>query len=252
MSGSKSENASFVYHFELADKSIRIGVWQDAMGRIVGVDTGGETQVEPELIALETEQCVHCPLHGTDSPACPLAAVVCPVVARFAHLDSHTPARVVVHSSTRDYHVDTSVQQGLRSLLGLLMGGSSCPHMTFFRPMARYHLPFSDESETLFRAVTNFAMASYLLSRREGRAAPDLILLQDIYQKIKVLNQGVSGRLRLMSDSDATSNAIVLLDLFAKYLGSYLDEGLEAVGALYADFLQGQADNPPEQGRSKP
>lgn len=243
MSGFKSEGASFVYDFELAQASIRIGVWQDELGRITRVRAGDEAMVNPGLIALETEQCAHCPLQGTDSPDCPLAALVCPVVTRFAHLDSHTPARVVVHSSARDYHLDTSVQQGLRSLLGLLMGGSSCPHMTFFRPMARYHLPFSDESETLFRAVTNFAMASYLLSRREGRAAPDLILLQDIYQKIKVLNQGVSGRLRLMSDSDSTSNAIVLLDLFAKYLGNYLDEGLEDVSALYADFLQTYAPN---------
>lgn len=239
VSGSMGDQgATYVYEFQLAQQVLQVDVWQDDTGLITRVDANSDMAVNADILALDTEQCTHCPLRSSESPECPLAALVCPVVAGFSELESHTPARVTVTTAPRQYFSDTTVQQGLRSLLGLLMGGSACPHMAFFRPMARHHLPFSDERETLFRAVTNFALASQLLRDRRGQEAPELMVLQDIYQRLQPLNRGVGSRLRLMTESDATANAIVLLDLFAKYLGNYLEEGLDDVGELYADFLQ--------------
>lgn len=238
------QRASYVYEFRMAQQALRVGVWQDESGLITRVDTNSDTTVPADILALETEQCSHCPLRCVESPECPLAALVCPVVAGFSKLDSHLPAQVSVSTPVRHYATDTTVQQGLRSLLGLLMGGSACPYMAFFRPMARFHLPFSDERETLFRAVANFALASQLLRSRVGQNSPDLMMLQNIYQNLQPLNSGVGNRLRLMTESDATANAIVLLDLFAKYLGSYLEEGLEDVSVMYADFLQGYMEPP--------
>lgn len=215
---------------------IDIGIRQAEDGRITGVDPGA-VAFDEEVTRLSFQQCRNCPLEETDTGICPLAAVVCPAVARFQNWDSYTPVRMLVKTDARNYHKDTTIQGGLSSLLGLLMGGSGCPYMAFFRPMARFHLPFATEEETVFRAISNMAVAGYF-SRSGSQNVDEIELVTGVYRNIQILNQGVSGRLKAMTESDATNNAVVLLDLFAKALGSYLDEGMERVGALYEPFIR--------------
>lgn len=220
---------------------IDISVDQCDDGLVRGVQTS-QTPLDRGVMHLTHFQCRHCPLRASDSPYCPLARMVCPAVARFHDQDSYEPARVLVRTPARNYQKDTTVQGGLSSLLGLLMGGSGCPYMVFFRPMARFHLPFSTEEETVFRAISNVAVAGWLM-RSEQKKVDEMQLVADIYRDIQAVNQGVSQRLKSMNQSDATNNAIVLLDLFAKSLGSYVDDGFEFIRSLYQPFSDVQVNN---------
>ncbi len=226
---------------------IDIHIQQSGDGMVNSVDPG-PVEFDERVTWLENATCEHCPLKRSRTPICPLARTVCPVVARFEKEHSYTPARVLVKTGARNYHRDTTVQGGLSSLLGLLMGGSGCPYMAFFRPMALFHLPFSTEEETVFRAMSNMTLAGYLL-REANQPVDEVAMVTDVYRNIELLNRGVSQRLRGMTTSDATNNAIVLLDMFAKSIGSYVDAGLDAVRELYEPVLR-HFSEPHENGRA--
>ena len=65
------------------------------------------------------------------------------VIDRFTNLVSYDQLRVVVETEERAVSANLSAQQGLASLIGLIMASSGCPRTAVFRPMARFHLPFS-------------------------------------------------------------------------------------------------------------
>ena len=50
------------------------------------------------------------------------------------------------------------------------MATSGCPHMDFFKPMARFHLPLANAEETVYRATSMYLLAQYFL-QREGKEA---------------------------------------------------------------------------------
>jgi hypothetical protein len=53
--------------------------------------------------------------------------------------------------------------------MGLLIAGSSCPYTHFFKPMARFHLPFANKDETLWRAAATYLLARYFTARGSSR-----------------------------------------------------------------------------------
>src|SRR5690606_40128032 len=76
----------------------------------------------------------------------------------------------------RDFHVTgvqtcalpistLSAQQALASLMGLVMASSGFPKTAVFRPMARFHLPFSSESETAYRVAAMYLVAQHFAHR---------------------------------------------------------------------------------------
>ena len=50
----------------------------------------------------------------------------------------------------------------MSSVLGLIMATAGCPWTDRFRPMARFHLPFASEAETVYRSVCMFLLAREL------------------------------------------------------------------------------------------
>lgn len=54
----------------------------------------------------------------------------------------------------RTYSKDTLLQQGLASLLGIVMTTSGCPVLEPLKPMVRFHLPFATLTETVYRMVS--------------------------------------------------------------------------------------------------
>lgn len=88
-------------------------------------------------------------------------------------------------TTERTVSAETSAQQGLGSLLGLIMATSGCPHTVFFKPMARFHLPFSNESETIYRAVSMYLLSQYFTTREGAPIDAGLDGLRDIYDKIQ-------------------------------------------------------------------
>ena len=72
----------------------------------------------------------------------------------FKDTTSFKKTAVYVETKDRAYVKKCSVQEGLFPIFGLIMATSGCPHMEFLKPLARFHLPFSNVEET-FSSTSN-------------------------------------------------------------------------------------------------
>ena len=210
---------------------------------VVGLDADTLDPVDalpddlPGWTRLDHHQCSHCPLSPATYPHCPLAARLAPLVERWQETPSYAPMRMTVETQERTVIRDTTAQQAVRSLMGLMMATSGCPHTAYFKPMARYHLPVSSGPETFYRAAAMYQLAQYFVSKSGGTADYQLEGLREIYRQVEVLNTHMAERIREVISQDAAVNAIVVLDLFAKNAFVELDDGLEQLEPLFAPYL---------------
>ncbi len=178
---------------------------------------------------LEHLQCKHCPLSLEETRWCPAALAIEEVVDRFEPQPSHALCTLEVTDERRTVLTqDVPVQLALRSIMGLLIGASGCPHTEFLRPMARFHLPLSSREETNYRVTTMWLMRDYFRVRRGGDANPAMAGLVEAYQALSVLNRALANRIRTTARTDAPINAVVSLDALAMFvpmaIGAELDE----------------------------
>lgn len=192
---------------------------------------------QPFWTELSYEQCPHCPLCTSTHRHCPVAVNLIPAIERFDRLMSFDRVVVDVTSNQRRVAQKTSAQEGISSLMGLLIAGSSCPVTHFFKPMARFHLPFANKNETLWRAAATFLLARYFT--QSGLRESDLTLegLVDIYHEVTLLNDALVERLRAAASKDSTVNALVHLDVFAKFLMPPLEDSLNQIRPIFEPFL---------------
>lgn len=223
------------FEFEGDHPAITVEASWDAQG-ILQAGPGADTLPEPlaQSVRLDVDPCSHCPLRVEDSPLCPLAASVIPVTQLFDAHSSTDAVAVIATSAAREVRTRTTLQRGLGSLLGLLMGGSACPHFATFRPMATMHLPFATEEETFFRVIGNSLLE---LALRGGRIDLDQACehLRQQYQALSVVNLGMARRLRRGARNDSGVNAVIVLDMLARLIGGDPDEYVATLRALYPD-----------------
>ena len=194
--------------------------------------------VLPSWTILGFHQCPHCPLTAETRPYCPLAAHLVGIVEKFEGLISYNEIQVDIMTSERFITQDTSVQRGISSLMGLVMATSGCPHTAFFKPMARFHLPFSSSEETIYRATSMYLLAQYFLKKQGAHADLDLAGLREIYQNIEIVNVAVAKRLRAATEADSAVNAIILLDIYTKAVPVIIEESLEEIRYLFAPYFK--------------
>ena len=197
----------------------------------------------PAWTALGFEQCPNCPLDEAAHPRCPLALGIAGIVQRFDDVISYDDVDLDVTMEERHVSARTTSQRALRSLLGLVIAGSGCPHTAFFKPMARFHLPLASESETLSRAVGTWLTAQYLEKERGGDGRLDLAGLDALYREMQVVNVATAARLRAATKTDSALNAVVLLDLYAQTVPFSIEEKLAELRAPYDAFLEGSAEH---------
>lgn len=194
----------------------------------------------PDWTALQRHQCEHCPLTVATSPRCPLAVAIVNVVEATDQLVSHdtVEVEVEVEDADRTIVVTRPAQDALRSLMGLIIPTSGCPHTGYFKPMARFHLPFSTQEETLYRATAMYLMAQQLRRAQELDADPGFDGLADIYADMNLVNIHIAERLQDAADKDSTRNAVALLDVFAQLVPMQLDQALEDLRPLFNAYLR--------------
>jgi hypothetical protein len=203
-----------------------------------------EIKDAPFWIPLAYEQCPHCPLSEDEHPNCPVAVNLAPVIDQFDRLMSYDKIKVEVTSNERHVVQQTTAQEGISSLMGLLIAGSSCPVTHFFKPMARYHLPFATKEETMWRAAATYLLSCYFTKERIQLSDMDLKGLIQIYNDVATLNDSLVQRLRKATSRDSTVNALVHLDVFAKFLTPPLDDSLEQIRPIFDPFLVDLKDVP--------
>lgn len=187
---------------------------------------------EEPWTALSVHRCEHCPL-GTDGH-CPFAMALAPIVDNFAQDISYTPVTVTVNLGNKVISADRDLQHGLSPMVGLIGATSGCPHLEFFRPMARTHLPFSDEQDTLFRLI-----ASHLLGRYFAHGRGTSVLAMDFPELITSclaaakVNRFMASRIRSASTGDAIVNALITLDSGIQAIQYVIEDELEDLAWLY-------------------
>lgn len=172
--------------------------------------------VPPPWADLDFHKCQGCPLDPEENPHCPIAVQLVDIVNIFHKYNSCDEVKIEVVDSQRHYLKETTLQEGLGSLTGIIMVTGGCPVLAPLRPMVRFHLPFASLEETEFRMISMYLVAQYL-QYKNGKQ-PDWTLggLQSIYNRVQNVNRYFANRIRSASQKDASINAIVILDCFAK------------------------------------
>jgi hypothetical protein len=192
----------------------------------------------PEWTALGFHQCSNCPLSVETHPQCPAALGLADLVTRSEGLVSYDEVEVQVRTDERIISQKTTAQKGISALMGLIMATSGCPHASFFKPMARFHLPLASEEETIYRVTSMYLLAQFF-RKLDGRDANlELDGLTRIYEEMQEVNTSMASRLRAATETDSSVNAIVLLDIYAKTLPIVIEESLEEIRYLFSSYFE--------------
>jgi hypothetical protein len=203
------------YRFELPDGQVQV---YDLKFERSTMSVINENPSQAEWARLDSKKCSHCPLDSREHPYCPIALNLQGVAVHFANDKSFIETKIQVTTDERTYVKMASLQEGLQGIFGLIMATSGCPHMDFLKPMARFHMPFSSDIETMVRTTSLYLLRQYF-NLKDGKPADFLLKgLEENYLNVTLVNQGIVERIRGMSAGDADRNALVLLDCFASVM----------------------------------
>ena len=186
----------------------------------------------PFWTELGFNQCANCPLKAADQPHCPVALQMVRGIDELKSLVSYDTVNVTVAQDERKVFVTTTAQTALASVFGLIMATAGCPWTDHLRPMARFHLPFASDAETVYRAVSMFALSR--LAGGDAAAAGDVDELLDLCAQLHVVNRDMSRRLGAATQADPARNAIALLDAFTTLLPDALEKSLPDILPLFS------------------
>lgn len=187
----------------------------------------------PHWTRLDYHQCSHCPLDPADHARCPLALTLASLLPDIAAGSSHDLVSLSVETPERDYHLETTLQRALGSLFGLAAPLSGCPHTKFLRPMALFHLPVSTERETVVRALAFRLLQRYMDSRRHPELPVNLDHLDEDYRNLNRVNRDFVQRVRPDAETDASVNALLLLEILSREMNWELEDELATVADLF-------------------
>ena len=230
------------YRFTFPDS--RESVFPLEMDRDTAELTSRPAADPPAWTRLGFNQCTGCPLDASKTTHCPAAVHLAGVIDGFTDLVSYDKVRVTVESEERSVVATLSAQQALASLMGLIMASSGCPRTAVFRPMARFHLPFSSESETAYRVAAMYLVAQHFTARDGGKADLALNDLERVYRGVHAVNRGMAQRLRAASRQDAIVNAVVLLDVYSSLVPAAIHDILEEIRPAFAALLSDSSTVP--------
>lgn len=190
----------------------------------------------PEWTRLGFHQCHGCPLKADEHPHCPVAVGLVDVIGYFSNGVSHDEADITIRGPVREYRKRAPLQHAVGSLIGLHMATGGCPILDKLRPMVYTHLPFATVEETLYRAISMYLLAQFLLAKRGNTPDWELRDLLKIYDGVSAVNRAFGVRIRNINTNDANINALVGLDCFAGLASmaiskDYLDEIEDMFGA---------------------
>ncbi len=193
----------------------------------------GEDFAPTQISKLDYHQCPNCPLDEKEHIYCPVARNLEHILRKFKDIVSYEKVTVLVETFDRTYSTQTSVQHGLSSLMGILMVSSGCPLLGKLKPMVRFHLPFANLEETIFRSASTYLLGQFIKYKKGEQPDWDMEGLVRIYQEIEDVNASLANRVRSLVGRDAHINALIALDVFAKELPQTIRESLQEFEYLF-------------------
>lgn len=107
-----------------------------------------------EWTRLDFNKCPHCPLQSSSSPQCPVARNLDSVVEDSKSTLSYTRAVVTVVTKEKSTRKPAPPKRGCAPCSGFLWHQAAVRISIGFGPLARFHLPFGDADESLFRILS--------------------------------------------------------------------------------------------------
>ncbi len=192
-----------------------------------------DTGSKPAWTKLDHHQCTCCPLDKVTHPECPVAVNIAELVNEFKDAISSDSCLVKCITPERTYLKKTAIQEGLFSIFGIIMATSNCPVMNFFKPMARFHLPFSTIDETVFRSTSIYLLRQYFEYKKGNIPDLELTNLDAHYARVQEVNLGILARTEDVAGKDADKNAIIILNALAQMLTVEIGDGLNSLEYLF-------------------
>jgi len=191
----------------------------------------------PDWAMYKNFRCPHCPGSRKDEEFCPVAVNLDNIIRFFSNFPSYDRVHLVIETNERTYAKETSLQDGVSSLIGILMPTSGCTVMGRLKPMVRFHLPFSTLEETQYRVMSMYLLAQYFRMKEGKKPDWEMIDLSNMYEEIKILNQNVCKRIADLEAKDTSINSVVVLNNFAEYVTFNLDDqNLDELESLFTGF----------------
>ncbi len=230
------EPIKFVYTFDLDDGET--SRFEILLERTTLALVSNREPDLPSWTELGFHMCSNCTLDEGSNPHCPVAANLVGIVEEFKALISYDKVKVTVETEDRTYLKDTTVNQGLGSMLGIVMVTSGCPLMEYLKPMVRFHLPFATVEETIFRMASMYLVAQYILEQ-EGRPSDrSLHGLAGIYAEVSKVNKDFSHRLAQAAERDANVSALVELDVFASMVQLFVEDAVHDLKPYFSAYVK--------------
>ncbi len=192
----------------------------------------------PFWSALDFNQCPKCPLIIREHPQCPMAVHSVNLLPIFETLVSHDEVSASIYTAQRVTFQKVSAQKAVSSVMGLINATSGCPYTVFFRPMARFHLPFADSYETVYRVASLYLLTQYFLHKTGKGMDLELEGLKDIYSTIEMIDQGMFNRLRVVTKKEVVLNALTNLYGLAKLIPITIEGSLGVIRHLFEPYLE--------------
>ncbi len=221
---------TFNYHFDFPDNSKkRFLIKLDAET----IEYKSSNNIPPDWTLLGVARCPCCQLELSSQDYCPIAVNIADLVYAFKDTASHRSCRASCISTARICQKETTVQEGLASIMGIIMATSGCPSMSILKPMACFHLPFATVEESMYRSVSAYLLRQYF-SHQDGENC-DFFMhrIQEHYSEVQQVNEGILKRINMVSKMDADKNAIVTLNALAQILVMEVDEDLDSLKRLF-------------------
>lgn len=186
----------------------------------------------PDWTALDFHQCPNCPLEAARQPRCPAALRLAPALEKCAAL-APGPVHAEVTTPDRSFSAQLPLARALSSLVGLIMATSGCPRTRFLLPMARFHLPFATDDETLYRAASMYLLGQYYHAKQGHPPDVELDGLAALYRELQVVNTAMTARLKASATESRAAQALVSLDLFSHSLPFDIKSSLARIRRLF-------------------
>jgi len=223
-----SEALTITYRFDLPDGSAK--TLEFAFDAVDFKMLKAPPDPPPFWTELAFSRCANCPLDERLNPHCPAALQLASALEPLSALVSFDTVGVTVTQAERTAYAQTSAQQAMSSVIGLVMATSGCPWTDHLRPMARFHLPFANEAETVYRSIGMFLVARAIAGSEESQGFAALVAL---YENLHVVNRDMSRRLGAAARTDPARNAMALLDAYTTLLPAALERSLDELSPLF-------------------
>ncbi len=188
----------------------------------------------PDWTRLEYHKCGHCPLSEKSHRHCPVAAHLVDYGHRAGRMVSFEQVMVTIEIDDQVLAAQTTSQAALRSILGLVMATSGCPHMAFFKPLARYHMPLADMELTILRSMGFYLLGQYFRGTQKPDWDTSFEGLIEIYGKAQEVNKGIAERLR-NAQVFKELNWLAELDTFAGMMPLTVERSLLKAKAYFQE-----------------